>query len=224
MVNQKSLRVKPVVAIDGPAGAGKSSVADAVAKRLGFTRLDTGAMYRAVTAEALEQGIDLDDSARLAQLAETLKIGFSPAGVLINGRPREKDIRSPEVSAAVSRVARHGVVRALLIERQREFVRRGGAVIEGRDIGSVVAPAAYVKIFLTASARERARRRLPELIEAGHVIDLDAVERDVIARDSRDHQTTPLTPAPGAIEIDSTAKSREAVVDQIVALVEMVCR
>lgn len=207
-----------VIAIDGPAGAGKSSVSAAVARRLGVARLDTGSMYRAVTWAALRDGTDLDDEAALASLAERLDLSFDPDGILIDGRPREREIRDPAVTAAVSKISRHPAVRKILVARQQDLAERGPAVIEGRDIGTVVVPWAPVKIFLTASARERARRRAKDLEAAGHPVDLDRLQAEIEARDAADDKTTPLIPAGDAVAIDSTAKTIDQVVDEIAAL------
>lgn len=207
-----------VIAIDGPAGAGKSSIAAAVAARLGIARLDTGSMYRAVTWAAGRRGVSLDDEAALASLAEELDLAFTADGIAIDGTLREREIRDPAVTEAVSKVSRHPAVRRALVARQKELAHAGPAVIEGRDIGSVVAPWAPVKIFLTASAAERARRRAGDLVRAGHDVPLDRLQADIEARDRRDSETTPLVPADGAVVIDSTGRTIEQVVDQIAGL------
>lgn len=207
-----------VIAVDGPAGAGKSSVSSAVARRLGIARLDTGSMYRAVTWVALQRGTDLDDEAALASLSERLDLSFDPTGILIDGHHREREIRDPAVTAAVSKISRHPAVRKILVSRQQELAERGPAVIEGRDIGTVVVPWAPVKVFLTASARERARRRAKDLEAAGHPVDLDRLQAQIEARDATDDKTTPLVPAADAVAIDSTAKTIDQVVDEIAAL------
>lgn len=207
-----------VIAIDGPAGAGKSSVAAAVAARLGIARLDTGSMYRAVTWAAGERGISLDDEQALASLAAGLDLTFTPDGVSIDGVLREREIRDPGVTATVSKVSRHPAVRRALVARQKDLAHAGPAVIEGRDIGSVVAPWAPVKIFLTASAAERARRRAGDLAAAGHPVSLEQLQADIEARDALDGRTTPLVPAGGAVVIDSTGRTIEDVVDQIAGL------
>lgn len=207
-----------VIAIDGPAGAGKSSVSAAVARRLGIARLDTGSMYRAVTWAALEQGKDLDDAATIASLAQSLDLSFDPDGIRVDGQPREREIRDPAVTAAVSKISRHPEVRRVLVARQQQLAEDGPAVIEGRDIGTVVVPWAPVKIFLTASAAERARRRGRDLEAAGHAVDLDRLRRDIQTRDATDDRTTPLVPADGAVTIDSTGKTLDEVVDEIASL------
>lgn len=207
-----------VIAIDGPAGAGKSSIAAAVAVRLGIARLDTGSMYRAVTWAAGERVVSLEDEEALALLAADLDLSFSTEGIAIDGIVREREIRDPAVTETVSRVSRHPAVRRVLVARQKELAHAGPAVIEGRDIGSVVAPWAPVKIFLTASAEERARRRAGDLARAGHDVPLARLQADIEARDRRDSETTPLQPADGAIVIDSTGRTIEQIVDQIAGL------
>jgi len=185
-----------VIAIDGPAGAGKSTVARAVAERLGFTYLDSGAMYRAVALSLLR-----DPGGDAAKRAGEVEIDF--------GDPA---IRAPEVSEAASRVAQDPAVRAALVERQREFLQNGDWVAEGRDIGTVVAPEAELKVFLTADPEERARRRAVEL-----GADVDVVLRDQALRDEQDRSRahSPLEPAPDSIEVDTTGLSIDEVVDRI---------
>jgi cytidylate kinase len=206
------------VAIDGPAGAGKSTVANRVAQRLGLERLDTGSMYRALTWKALEAGVDPTDAAALTRLARRIDLGFTGSGITVDGRRREREIRAPRVSAAVSAVSAHPGVRKEMVTRQRRFARRGGVVIEGRDIGSVVAPGADLKVFLTASPAERARRRRADLAAAGHPVSLVKLTSEIVARDRRDSKTTPLRPARGAVTVDSTGKALREVVDEIVRL------
>jgi CMP/dCMP kinase len=198
-----------IVAVDGPAGAGKSTVARAVARELGFTYLDSGAMYRAVALGALRQRRPAVEVAREAQL----EVGD---GVRLDGREVTEAIRAPEVSEAASRVAADPEVRAALVERQRTLLSRGDWVAEGRDIGTVVAPDAAVKVFLTASPEERARRRAAEL-----GADERAVLADQALRDQRDRTRahSPLRPAEGAIELDTTGLSVDEVVERIAALV-----
>jgi cytidylate kinase len=189
-----------VVAIDGPAGAGKSTVARALAQALGFTYLDSGAMYRAVALQSLRSGRPAAEEARALDTA----LLASP------------DIRTPEVSEAASKVATDPAVRAALVERQRELMNDGDWVAEGRDIGTVVAPDAPVKVFLTADPAERARRRAVEL-----GADPELVLRDQALRDQQDRSRkhSPLQAAPGAIELDTTGLSIDQVVQKIAALV-----
>jgi CMP/dCMP kinase len=198
-----------IVAVDGPAGAGKSTVARAAADALGFTYLDSGAMYRAVALAALERGRPPAEVARDA----AIELGD---GVRLDGRDVTAAIRAPEVSEAASRVAGDPEVRAALVERQRALMANGDWVAEGRDIGTVVAPDAAVKVFLTASPEERARRRAAEL-----GADERAVLADQALRDERDRTRahSPLRSAPGAVELDTTGLSVDHVVERIAELV-----
>ena len=199
-----------IVAVDGPAGAGKSTVARAAADALGFTYLDSGAMYRAVALGALEQ------KRPPAEVARDAAIEVGDGGVRLDGRDVTAAIRAPEVSEAASRVAADPDVRAALVERQRGLMATGDWVAEGRDIGTVVAPDAAVKVFLTASAEERARRRAAEL-----GADERAVLADQALRDERDRTRphSPLRPAAGAVELDTTGLSVDQVVARIAELV-----
>ena len=203
-----------IVAIDGPAGAGKSTVARRLASRLGFRYLDTGAMYRALTWLALEHGTSLDDAPGLAGLAERNAVTFDAAGgVAIGGRDVTDAIRGARIDRVVSTVARHPEVRAVMRERQQELAEEGDAVIEGRDIGTVVAPGAEVKVYLVAQPDVRARRRLSERPEIG----ADALATDLRLRDQRD--AVRMQPAPDAITIDTTDLDIDNVVAQIEELV-----
>jgi cytidylate kinase len=204
-----------VIAIDGPAGAGKSTVARAVATEIEFTYLDSGAMYRCVALAAREGGVDLDDGEALGELAEGLEIGFNGRRVLLAARDVSDEIRSPEVSTTASRVSVHPRVRAAMVERQRQLIASGRYVAEGRDIGTVVSPEAPLKIFLTASDEERARRRAAETGE-----DLESVLQSQRLRDSRDTEREhgALRPAEDAIELDTSSLSLEEVVGRIVAM------
>ena len=195
-----------VIAIDGPAGSGKSSVARALAEALGWSFLDTGAMYRAVTVAALEKGVSPDDAGAVAALARAAVIETLPR-VVIDGRDVEDEIRTERVNEAVSVVAANPEVRAQMVERQRAFAARQpqGTVVEGRDITTVVFPNATVKVFLTASLDERARRRGEEGV--------DSVARRDEADTSRD--TSPLRQAPDALVLDTTGRTVEAVVEEI---------
>jgi cytidylate kinase len=198
-----------VVAIDGPAGAGKSTVARAAARALGFTYLDSGAMYRAVGLMAQRHGGAASDR------AEELDIRVGER-VLANGEDVTEAIRAPEVSEAASKVATNPRVREALVQKQRELLASGDWVAEGRDIGTVVAPDAEVKVFLTASPEERARRRAEEL-----GTDVDTVLRDQTLRDAQDTERahSPLMAAPGAVALDTSGLSVDEVVDRIVELV-----
>ena len=206
-----------MIAIDGPAGAGKSTVARALAARLGLDYLDTGAMYRAVAEAALRLGIDPADAAALERAASA--IGFdlddgAPAALLVNGEPPSPVLESPEVEALVSLVSRHPGVRAVMRSAQRALGERG-AVMEGRDIATVVFPDADVKIFVTASPEVRAARRRQE---RGELVAADALER----RDMLDSRTNPLTPAEGAVVIDSTELSAPEVLERALTVVARV--
>jgi cytidylate kinase len=203
-----------IVAIDGPAGSGKSTVARELADRLGFRYLDTGAMYRALTWLALEEGIDLDDPARLAALARDEPIRFEGDRVEAAGTDVTEEIRSPRIDRRVSTVARHSEVREIMRERQRELAEAGDAVIEGRDIGTVVCPGAEVKVYLVADQRERARRRLSDRPEIG----AEALATDLRLRDESDAQQ--MRPAPDAETIDTTDLTVDEVLDRIERLVE----
>jgi cytidylate kinase len=208
-----------VVAIDGPAGSGKSTVARGVASVLGLDVLDTGAMYRAVTLLAIERGLDLGDGDAIARSAEqaVLELGDPLGSVRLDGRDVSREIRGPAVSAGVSEVSSHPPVRALLRGRQRAWAeRRGGGVVEGRDIGTVVFTDAPLKVFLTASDAERARRRHHDEESAQRSAGLDAVRDAVDRRDALDHRTTPLTPAPDAVVIDTTGRDVDDVVKEVV--------
>lgn len=216
----------PYVAIDGPAGAGKSTVAKTLAKKLDFIYVDTGAMYRAVTLAALRKGIDLKDQDCLTRLARDVSVALLPDGngglkVLLNGENVSEDIRSQEVSKNVSLVAMVPGVRKRLVELQRAMAARGGVVMEGRDIGTVVLPDAPVKVFLTATHVERAKRRREELAAKGNLIDQEQMEKEILIRDQIDstREADPLTQAEDAVVIDSTSFSVKEVVDMIMALV-----
>jgi cytidylate kinase len=204
-----------VIAIDGPAGAGKSSVARAVAGELGFTYLDSGAMYRCVALAAQQGKTDLDDGEAVGALAEGLEIDFGGQQVLLDGDDVSEEIRAPEVSAAASQVSVHPRVRAAMVERQRQLIAAGRYVAEGRDIGTVVSPDSPLKVFLTASDEERARRRAAETGEPVEQV-LEA-QRQRDARDTeREHGA--LRAAEDAVELDTTGFSLDEVVARVVAL------
>lgn len=204
-----------VIAIDGPAGAGKSTVARAVAREVGFTYLDSGAMYRCVALAALERGESLDDGEGLGVLAEGLEIGFDGPRVLLGARDVSEEIRTPVVTAAASRVSVHPRVRAAMVGRQRQLIDTGRYVAEGRDIGTVVSPEAPLKVFLTASDEERARRRAAETGEEVEAVLAAQRQRD--ARDTeREHGA--LRPAEDAVELDTTGLTLDEVVARVVAL------
>lgn len=202
-----------VIAIDGPAGSGKSTVARALALRLGLDYLDTGAMYRSVAFAAMQRRVDLDDADAVAAVAESVSIKVEDT-VTVDGTDATVEIRGPEVTRAVSGVAANPAVRKELVQRQREWVvAHGGGVVEGRDIGTVVFPDADLKIFLTARDEERARRRSQEVLD----LDYDEVAAAIARRDYLDstRAASPLTKADDAIEIDTSAMSVEEIVDQV---------
>jgi cytidylate kinase len=204
-----------VIAIDGPAGAGKSSVARGVARALGFTYLDSGAMYRCVALAALERGADLGDGAALGRLADELEIGLREDRVELDGRDVSAAIREPRVTEAASRVSVHPPVRAAMVARQRSLIAAGRYVAEGRDIGSVVSPEAPLKVFLTASAEERARRRAAQSGEEEAEVLAAQLERD--ERDEgRDHGA--LRAAADAVEVDTTDLTLDEAVARVVSL------
>jgi CMP/dCMP kinase len=204
-----------VIAIDGPAGAGKSSVARAVAAALGFTYLDSGAMYRCVALAAIEAGAALDDGEAVGALAHSLAIGLGVERVELGGRDVSAAIRAPEVTAASSRVSVHAAVREAMVAEQRRLIEGGRYVAEGRDIGTVVSPEAPLKVFLTASEEERARRRAAQTGEDDAAV--LAAQRE---RDSRDEgrEHSALRAAPDAVELDTTGLSEREVVSRVVAL------
>ena len=214
------------VAIDGPAGVGKSTTARALAARLGYSYLDTGAMYRVVAVLARRCGFDLDDEAALASLAADLSFCFpfidGEQHVVADGEDLSAPIRTPQASMDASLVSRLPAVREALVATQRRLASAGGVVMEGRDIGTVVMPTAEVKVFLDADPRVRARRRLGDLETRGQSADLDDVLEDIRQRDHQDRTraVSPLRPADDAIELDSGPLTPEEVVDQLVALVE----
>ena len=210
-----------IVAIDGPAGAGKSTVARAVARRLGYLYIDTGAMYRAVALWALRNQIPLDDLHRLEQLARQARIEFSGGRVLLNGEDVTNEIREPGVSSAASRVAACGGVRRAMREEQRRIASEHSSVMEGRDIGTIVFPEAQIKIYLDASPEERARRRAAELGAADAAVAREQVARELDERDRRDRTRAeaPLTQAPDAEYLDSSHLSPEQVEEAILKLV-----
>jgi cytidylate kinase len=207
-----------VIAIDGPAGAGKSTVAKALAQRLGLEYLDTGAMYRAVTFQAMLEDLDLDDVDAVASLARRVELEVSERGVFVEGTDATAAIRSAQVTSSVSKVAANSGVRAEMRARQQAWAaERDGGVIEGRDIGSVVFPDAELKLYLTASPRVRAERRVSEA--GGNV---DEIERAIATRDLSDSSRvdSPLTEAAGSTLVDTTGLSVEEVLDRIVRLLE----
>lgn len=213
------------VAIDGPAGAGKSTVSKRVAQALGYTLVDTGAIYRAVALTAERKGVLLDDDPALARIVATLEIGFrfvdSTNRVFLVGEDVSDAIRTPAISMAASTVSARKVVRDGLLALQRRLAGQGGAVLEGRDIGTVVCPMAQVKVYLDASPEERARRRWRELQAKGDATAYESVLADVQRRDAQDmgREHAPLRPATDAVVLDSTALSVDEVIRRILDLV-----
>jgi cytidylate kinase len=208
-----------VVAIDGPSGSGKSTIARGVACALGLPVLDTGAMYRAVAVAALETGTPLDDEDACTRLAREHEIAVDGGVTTIDGRDVSADIRAPEATAAVSTVAAHPGVRTVLVARQRAWVQRhGGGVVEGRDIGTVVFPAAPLKVYLTASDDERARRRQRDETASARDVDVDEVRRAIARRDALDRGriVSPLRVADDAITIDTTTRPVDDIVAELV--------
>jgi CMP/dCMP kinase len=206
-----------VVAIDGPAGAGKSTIARALARRLGVPYLDTGAMYRAVTHAALRDGVEPNDAERVTRLAAVSRIDVDEEKVTVDGKDVTREIRTDRINQAVSHVAAISGVRSILREQQRAWVAaRGGGVVEGRDIGTVVFPDATLKVFLTASHEVRARRRVAE--SGG---DVDAIARSIAERDRLDSSRvdSPLMTADGSVTVDTSNLSIEEVVEKLHSLV-----
>jgi cytidylate kinase len=219
-----------MIAIDGPMGAGKGTIARLLAERLGYRYVDTGAMYRAVTWKALQAGADLHERSAVAELARDtqIQLQIAPGGlrVICDGEDVTEAIRSVEVNAAVSEVASNPGVRAVLTEQQRELGRSAAVVMEGRDIGTIVLPDADLKIYLDASLDERAHRRWEEMRARGANIRLDEV-REILRRDdgaATAREVAPLRRAPDAHVIDSTGKTPEQVVEEILRLVRVAGR
>lgn len=218
----------PIIAIDGPAGAGKSTVSRQIADSLGLLYLDTGAMYRAVAWLVLQSGLKVDDEEGIAALINQVQIQLiapqeddGPIQVKINDQDVTKEIRTPEVTAQVSAVAKLAAVRQALVAQQRSWGQQGGIVADGRDIGTHVFPDAELKIFLTASATERARRRQQDLIEQGETnLSLEELEKSIKQRDLQDstRQIAPLRKAESAIEINTDGLSIDTVVEKIIKL------
>ncbi|GEP18678.1 (d)CMP kinase [Pediococcus argentinicus] len=216
------------IAIDGPASAGKSTVAKIVANKLSYIYCDTGAMYRSVTFKALQNHIDLNDESAIVKMLEDTEISFAPGNpvqkVFIDGNEITDDIRTPEVTNSVSTVAALKEVRSILTDRQRDIAGKGGIVMDGRDIGSAVLPNAEVKIFLIASVDERAERRFKENQQKGIKTSLETLKKEIEVRDHKDstRKVSPLTKASDAIEVDTTSMGIDDVVNKILEIVENV--
>ena len=210
-----------LIAIDGPSGAGKGTIARAVAARLGFRHIDTGAMYRAVAWMALHDGVDPADESLVASIAERASIDLDDGRVLIDGHDVSRAIRTPEIDRASTTVARHPAVRRTLVARQRTYGDTGGVVMEGRDIGTVVFPKADVKIYLDASPEERARRRAADPAHTSKGTQLSEVATALAERDRNDatRAVSPLAIAPDAVVIDTTDLPVEHVIEKVLAVV-----
>lgn len=217
-----------IVAIDGPSGAGKSTVSKAVASQLGISCLDTGAMFRSIAWKAIQEGVSLEDGDALGEIARTYEIDFGivpgeplPSVVTIAGQDVTQAIRTSQIDKSVSAVSAHPSVRSALLDQQRRIGEKGSYVVEGRDIGTVVFPDAEVKVFLTASAEERARRRVAQNeIRGVGSVNYEEVLESIIKRDEIDssRDTAPLRAAEDAVSIDSTSQTIEQIVDQICSM------
>lgn len=216
---------KIVVAIDGPAGAGKSTIAKLVAEKLGYAYIDTGAMYRSVAWKFLQTGKAFDEDF-ISGLSKTMLIDFKPEAkinrVFVDGTEVTDAIRTPEVTAIVSRVAAIGAVREAMVDQQRRMGEAGGVLMDGRDIGTVVFPNAQLKIFLTASVEERARRRYAEMVAKGQQVDLQQLQADIAERDKQDSERaiSPLRQAEDALLLDTSDMGISEVTDRILQLVQ----
>ena len=215
------------IALDGPAGAGKSTIARRAASELNYIYVDTGALYRAIALAALKKGIEPDDAAEAEKLLPeiTVDLAFNESGeqiVLLNGENVSADIRTPEVSMAASKISAIPAVRAFLLDLQRGMAKTHNVIMDGRDIGTVVLPDAQVKIFLTASPEARAGRRYKELVEKGMDVNFEDILQDVITRDYNDshRETAPLKPAPDSVTVDTTELDFEQSVEKIISVIK----
>ena len=215
------------IALDGPAGAGKSTIARRAASELNYIYVDTGALYRSIALAALKKGIEPDDAAEAEKLLPeiTVDLAFNDNGeqiVLLNGENVSADIRTPEVSMAASKISAIPAVRAFLLDLQRGMAKTHNVIMDGRDIGTVVLPDAQVKIFLTASPEARAGRRYKELVEKGMDVNFEDILQDVITRDYNDshRETAPLKPAPDSVTVDTTELDFEQSVEKIISVIK----
>ena len=216
------MRIKTIVAIDGPAGAGKSTIAKALARRIGADYIDTGAMYRAVALQLIRTGTDYNDPEALQAMLDAMDVDFSEGHTILNGEDVSGLIRTPEISAVASPSSGVPAVRYKLTALQQAMGQRKSIVMDGRDIGTVVFPDADLKFFLTASADERARRRTEEMRAKGEEADFETIRADIIQRDYQDSHRDfrPLQKAEDAVEIDSTDMSIDEVVETMMAFIE----
>ncbi len=212
------------IAIDGPAGAGKSSIAKLVAKKLGIVYVDTGAMYRTMALACLKDGIDTSDEAAVSSKIREVDISIEyqegTQHIFLDGTDVSTEIRQEEVGKNASSIARYGDVRTKLVALQQELARKQDVIMDGRDIGTVVLPDAYLKVYLTASSKVRAQRRYKELVEKGEKCDIDEIEKDIIARDEQDmnREVSPLKQADDAVLVDTSDMSIDQVVARIMEL------
>ena len=219
---------KIVVAIDGPAGAGKSTIAKLAAERLGYAYIDTGAMYRSVAWKFLQTGKEFAEPF-ISELSRTMVIEFRPEAkvnrVFVDGTEVTSAIRTPEVTGIVSKVAAIGPVREAMVDQQRRMGEAGGVLMDGRDIGTVVFPRAELKVFLTATVEERATRRYKEMVAKGEQVDFEQLKKDIALRDKQDSERaiSPLKQAEDAVYLDTSAMTIEEVVAKILELVEERC-
>ncbi len=224
MARKMSRNKKIIIAIDGPAASGKSTTAREVAGRLGYTYIDSGAMYRAVTLRALRENIAADDDEKITALARKIQLKFkknsSKTIIYMDGEDVSDKIRTPQIDQNISPVAANPRIRSIMVEKQREIGRHGGVVMDGRDIGTVVFPTADLKIFMKASVKERALRRLKELEQKGLNMDFNKVVADIKYRDQQDISRNfgPLKKADDAIEIDTTQLTVEEQIEKIMTL------